>query len=174
MIYEVAQRLVADGEQVGFLGLIESMVGATLPTHLKISLRDKIAHHWEKMRPRPLTGKLGYLADRVIGYREAKESRRRLRESFARCSELHRRYQLKPYPGRLTLLMAADSFFTSRPDRDPRLFWKKMAGAGTHVIHVAGDHETLLQRPHVRDLAEKLTHCLALARGETPLTAHTA
>jgi thioesterase domain-containing protein len=122
------------------------------------------------MRHRPLTGKFGYLAARVIGYRAAKESRRRLRESFGRVHELHRRYQLKPYPGQLTLLMAADSFFTSRPDRDPRLFWQKMAGAGAQVIHVAGDHDTLLQRPHVYDLAEKLTRCLARARSETPLT----
>ena len=170
LIYEVAQILVAEGEQVGFLGLIESMVGATLPTDLKVSLRDKLAYHWGLMRHRPLTGKFGYLAARVLGYRAAKESRRRLRESFSRVHELHRRYQLKPYPGRLTLLMAADSFFTSRPDRDPRLFWQKMAGAGTQVIHVAGDHDTLLQRPHVHDLAEKLTHCLARARNETPLT----
>jgi acyl-CoA synthetase (AMP-forming)/AMP-acid ligase II/thioesterase domain-containing protein/NAD(P)-dependent dehydrogenase (short-subunit alcohol dehydrogenase family)/acyl carrier protein len=170
LIYEVAQILVAQGEQVRFLGLIESMVGTTLPTDLKISLRDKLAYHWGLMRHRPLTGKFGYLAARVIGYRAAKESRRRLRESFGRVHELHRRYHLKPYPGKLTLLMAADSFFTSRPDRDPRLFWQKMAGAGAQVIHVAGDHDTLLQRPHVHDLAEKLTRCLARARGETPLT----
>jgi len=164
LMYEVAQILLAQGEQIGFLGLIDSVVGDSLPTDMKVGLRDKLSYHWSLMRKRTWYGNLVTIAERAIGYRDAKESRRRLHESFSRIGELHRRYKVKPYPGHLTLLMAADSFFTSRPDRDPRLFWKAMALGGASVIHVSGDHATMLQEPHVGDLAKKISTCLALAR----------
>ncbi|HEU5078477.1 MAG TPA: SDR family NAD(P)-dependent oxidoreductase [Opitutaceae bacterium] len=160
LVYEVAQILRSQGEKVGFLGLIDSVVGATLPTEMRITRAEKLAHHWAQMRGRSVYSKFHYVWSRLVGYREAKESRRRLHESFARIGELHRRYKVRPYAGSLTLLMARDSFFTSRPARDPRLFWKAKAEGGADVRLVAGDHASMLQKPYVRDLAVHLNTCL--------------
>ena len=162
--YEIAQILTKAGEEVRLLGLIDSMVSDVLPTNMKVSIWDKIAHHRAMTQSETLYGKLKYVWGKTIGYREAKESRQRLHESFSRISELHRRYIIKPYAGALTLLMARDSFFTTRPDRDPRLYWNKMVGGNAEIVYISGGHATMLQAPHVDDLARQLADRLARGR----------
>jgi len=85
----------------------------------------------------------------------------RARRAVASIEDMARRYRPRPYPGRLTLFLARDSFLGRDPRRDPRLRWRGLAEKGTEVILVAGDHESLLRPPFVGDLAMRLDHALA-------------
>jgi thioesterase domain-containing protein len=75
---------------------------------------------------------------------------------FITNGEARRSYTPQTYPGRVTLLRAAeraDSF-------DPILGWDSLAAGGVKVYTVPGDHYTLLKEPNVQVLAERLRTCL--------------
>jgi aspartate racemase len=68
-----------------------------------------------------------------------------------------RRYQPRPYHGRLVLFRAAESprWIGSRFD-DPLLGWGELAAGGIEVHTVPGDHLTLLSRSNAPSLARGL------------------
>ena len=39
--------------------------------------------------------------------------------------------------------------------------WGKLALGGVEILDVPGDHATMVKEPHVRALAERLSHCLS-------------
>jgi thioesterase domain-containing protein len=65
-----------------------------------------------------------------------------------------RNYQLRRYPGRITLLKAGLEL--SSVSSDPTLGWSKWADEGVDVELVPGNHATMVYKPHVEVLAEKL------------------
>jgi thioesterase domain-containing protein len=76
-----------------------------------------------------------------------------------------RKYQPRPYPGRLTLFRARmQPFFSSH---DPKNGWGRLAVGGLEVKVVPGNHLGMLQEPHVKALAEHLRDCLDRAQTES-------
>jgi amino acid adenylation domain-containing protein len=65
-----------------------------------------------------------------------------------------RNYQLRRYPGRITLLKAGLEL--SGASSDPTLGWSQWADGGVDVEVVPGNHATMVYKPHVEVLAEKL------------------
>jgi aspartate racemase len=79
-----------------------------------------------------------------------------------------KRYTPKVYPGRLTLFRARmQPFFSSHaPDKG----WERLAAGGLEIKVVPGNHLGMLQKPHVRVLAEELNACLKRVEAtETPV-----
>ncbi len=71
--------------------------------------------------------------------------------AFYRAAAEHR---MQPYPGRVTLFVAAN---TVRPPFIPAdLGWSRWALGGVDVHHVPGTHLSMLEEPHVRVLADAL------------------
>jgi thioesterase domain-containing protein len=71
-------------------------------------------------------------------------------------------YVPQHYAGRLTLFRA-----TQQPwdcSHDPLMDWARLARAGVDAQIVAGNHESILQEPNVRELAHALTTALADSR----------
>lgn len=62
------------------------------------------------------------------------------------------------YPGRITLFKAAQELAGS--STDPTLGWSEWAAEGAVVYVVPGNHATMVYRPHVEILADKLRACL--------------
>jgi len=73
-----------------------------------------------------------------------------------------RNYELHQYPGRITLFKAAQEL--ERISSDPTLGWSELAAGGTDVHVVPGNHATIVYKPHVDVLAEKLRACLEQVR----------
>ena len=69
-----------------------------------------------------------------------------------------RNYVLRPYPGRITLFKASQEL--SGISSDPTLGWSKWAARGVEVYVVPGNHASMIYKPHVEVLAEKLNACL--------------
>lgn len=74
-----------------------------------------------------------------------------------------RNYVLHHYPGRLTLFKAGQEL--AGTSSDPTLGWSEWAAGGVDVHVVPGNHATMVYKPHVEVLAEKLRACLDHARG---------
>ncbi len=67
-------------------------------------------------------------------------------------------YTLNRYPGRITLFKAAQEL--SGSSSDPTLGWSEWAAGGADVHVVPGNHATMVYKPHVEVLADKLRACL--------------
>ncbi|MCP4644452.1 MAG: amino acid adenylation domain-containing protein, partial [bacterium] len=77
------------------------------------------------------------------------------------------RYEVQPYPGRVTLFRADKTMFRIQDPNDETLGWAEMAGGGVDVRRVPGNHFVLLTKPYVEALASALHGCLE-ASGEEP------
>jgi amino acid adenylation domain-containing protein len=176
--YELAQRFQRAGEQVELLALIDSSVRqADAPDEAEVS---RIAMHfaWDLFRtagmelqppenlselgPEALLEALleqGRVAGLIAPGAEAQEFRALFRvfESNLRASF---QYRPKPYTGTVTLLRASEPPLAEGEDADHG--WSALA-ARVERHELPGDHYTLLQRPHVQKLAERLKECLAPA-----------
>jgi len=69
------------------------------------------------------------------------------------------RYNPRPYSGRITLLETLEQQLSS--PLDPSRGWHRLAAGGVESMLVTGNHLSMLDEPHVRDLADKLNLLLA-------------
>ena len=67
-------------------------------------------------------------------------------------------YIPKKYAGEMTLFIASDE--PQEPSGFNQLGWAGLAEKGITIIKVAGDHETMMNEPHVRVLGSKITQCM--------------
>jgi len=71
------------------------------------------------------------------------------------------RYTVRPYPGEITLMRAADVPETVGTRRNPTLGWEMFAGGGLDIHDVPGGHTSMFEEPNVRTLAETLKPILS-------------
>jgi thioesterase domain-containing protein len=82
------------------------------------------------------------------------EDIRRLFEIFAANLRAAAAYQLRPLDGRLILFQAGE---TPADERESIVAgWRALARLGAEAAAVPGDHYTMLQEPHVVDLAHRI------------------
>lgn len=150
---EVAQRLVREGEEVALLTLFDTGVPRRyaglnvkrLRDHLVALRLNGVAHlsHLGKQA-----------ASRVLrAWRNMRSDRENLAETRRRIA---RRYQVRPFPGKIVAFKAFEDFRGTRADD---LGWADYAEELV-VYKVPGDHVGILQQPNVSLLADKLTRHL--------------
>jgi thioesterase domain-containing protein len=178
--YEMAQQLVAAGERVDMLGLIDTS------SHYGIRLRAEAAHppsRWQRLRRR-LRGLSALEALRTIAnmprnrlaaardHRLVGTLRERgepvphaLRYADVEATHLraYRDYVVKPYPGKLTLFRAQDQ--EAELGGDPYLGWKEMVGA-IDVFPISGSHSGIVEKP---ELQPSLSRAVESARAQRQL-----
>jgi thioesterase domain-containing protein/acyl carrier protein len=89
---------------------------------------------------------------------------RRLIELCKSDFRASRNYVLHRYPGRVTLFKATEDLSGTRPD--PTLGWSDWVDGGVDVQIVPGNHATMVYKPNVETLAEKLAACIDRAQAE--------
>lgn len=139
VIFEMAQQLQKQGEAVGLLALIDSSAPET-----EIVARSP---HQEQQRK-----------DRFMRQLPTWSRDPQIQPLVEVLYEAKRRYQARPYSGKIVFFMARET-----GDRKTLEFidrWKKIALEGVEVCEVDGDHWTMLEDPHVRDLAQQLSRYL--------------
>ncbi|MGA3007066.1 MAG: SDR family NAD(P)-dependent oxidoreductase [Opitutaceae bacterium] len=161
LAWEVAGQLKAQGHEVGLLALLDPIVSNVFSDD--IIGRDRLRYHFQKFMRLPPAAKVGYFWSRVRNFGRTLVVRQRIAQSYDQARSMHRRYRLRPYPGRIVVFLADDSFFKMRPDRDPRRYYEHLAAEGAHYIEVAGDHHSMLHTPGVPGLAAGLRSCLTPA-----------
>jgi thioesterase domain-containing protein len=168
--FEMARQLVAAGEEVAFLGMIDT--GLIAPPDRHRTDADLLI---EALGPLPIDpGDLRQAADPLAALVAAAQSlgtlppgydvaaARHHLDLFKRHLEIARTDPPRPYPGRLTFFAAEDNPVDEAIPRDHG--WGALA-AEIEVVPVPGDHVTVIREGEkVRVLAEKLSTAVSPLR----------
>lgn len=178
---EMAQQLLAAGEEIALLALFETPA----PAPAFRNLRHYLKHHLRRigclMKMSPAQWRI-YLREKFSYYRgvqtaNAMRFRRvdagesddpsvieeknrhlaRLEHVYATNSRALSGYRTKFYPGTVILFNAVDQ--DPALIVDPLYGWSLAENIEAHII--PGNHDTILMEPNVKTLAEKLGACLA-------------
>jgi len=148
--YEMAQQLVASGEDVGLVVLFDTY--AANPKSVNESLKDLLLHPtWTHIKrlPSELRKKIRRM---WIGIR-LPEYLKKVMRTNARAAE---QYVLRRYRGKVILLRAGDTW---RVADDPYSAWTHFV-TEIETIQIRGTHMEILREPNVSTLAERLKSCI--------------
>jgi len=148
--YEMAQQLVASGEEVGLVVLFDTY--ATNPKSVNESLKDLLLNPtWThiKMLPSEVRKKIRrtWIGVRLPDY---------LKKVMRNNAHAAEQYVLRPYSGKVILLRAGDSW---RVADDPYAAWTQFV-TELETIQIRGTHMEILREPNVSTLAERLKSCI--------------
>jgi thioesterase domain-containing protein len=167
--FEMACRLVADGEKVAFLALLDTPAPGREP---RADLADEVLAASFAADLGIVPAESGAAAETIAGQgvdsflrlclhrlQEAQRmppesdlsALRRLFDLYRVNAHAARRYRALPYAGPVTLFRAERTV----PLRDDADGWRRIASQVESVV-VPGDHHTLLLLPHVAQLAVQL------------------
>jgi thioesterase domain-containing protein/acyl carrier protein len=171
--FEMAQQLVSQGQEVAFLG----MLNTNCPVY---SVGKKLICHLGHLRQRGLLNYSRSLAESIkrrlnLGTSDHNTSKTEVRnlipeqaddalaQTVAAIFDAEQKYipANKRFPGKVTLFWADEA---ARDFEDNRLAWGKLAAGGFEVHVVPGTHTRMREEPHVQTLVEKLRPCLEKAQ----------
>jgi aspartate racemase len=168
--FEMAQQLVAAGETVALLALIDASAPdahrAVVPFYYTVYVRapgrafalDRLVGDGRFER-NPNPWKLRDLSDdALLQYRRVERA----------TSAATRAYRPAVYRGRVDLIRATGQY--SRLAFEPHVGWGRCTDGGLRIHDVPGDHVTLLSPPWVAPLGERLRACLDEARAQSIAT----
>jgi thioesterase domain-containing protein len=179
---EICQQLHAQGKKPTLLVLFDTAVPGC---DQHVAAKDQALSHWQKLRNQGanylrqrFVSKTGYWRFRL--HRGAQAAACACYEFLGRSlpaslhyyqvEEAHKRaldrYIVQPYPGKITLMRAADVEETAGTRRNPTLGWETMAKGGLEIYDVPGGHISMFEEPNVRILAEKLKIILLASEAE--------
>ena len=171
--YEMARQLLASGEQVSFLGLLDTPApGYVFPLSVRLRMHTANAAQFRRMlgalRTRSRRSRGTYIRHTVPAITRHRWFRWLLKKlphdwrvptppgSLAR---IH--YHPNSYPGHIVLFWATEGW--AQLNRAPDLGWAHLAGGGLSVRAVPGNHRTMAYGPNARRLARQVTECLTQA-----------
>jgi thioesterase domain-containing protein len=172
--FEMAQQLHAQGQRVALLALLDARIPTPDEKFAEEDFEAKLLgdsvryfglslDSWESLAQLPKDelftrvleqAKSASLVPQEIEVSQAQRFVQLLKTDF-RATES---YVLHLYPSRLTLFKASEELAGTSPD--PTLGWSEWAAGGVEVHVVPGNHATMVYKPHVEVLAEKLKACL--------------
>jgi non-ribosomal peptide synthetase component F/thioesterase domain-containing protein len=182
--YEIAIRLVSQGEQVVLLALLDTGNPAyykNLPpiNFLKfkfIYLVDRLRKYtgnlmrgaigdvaadmdlFFRSRIRHLVWKIGRRVSQLMGRTMPKP----LRSNVDMFSDASRAYVPQPFAGQLLLFEAEGR--TAEYGIDKTLGWGEVAGDNIRIFSVPGDHTSMMNKPHVDELVRNLEKYLTASQ----------
>lgn len=136
IIFEMAHQLYKQGQSIALLALLDS---SSPEEHVRtLSPAEDHEHKTKFMNQLPPWSREPKISSLIEVLYQAK-----------------RQYQAKLYNGKLVYFKAKEERF-----RDTDLFierWQKLAKQGVICHEVGGDHWSMLEEPHVQDLAQQLS-----------------
>lgn len=179
--FEMACRLVAEGQEVALLALLDtypagyfkllpgsgswrqrvSRFGRKLQSHgvnlRQLNVPERIAYVFRKLKYAPAKAK-HKLYRRA--YKLYKRYGRPLPPVLKNIEEINfaavKDYEPQTYAGNVTLFLASDL----TADYDLHDGWRELVDGDIETFEIPGNHIDIIKDPHVRPLAEKLKACL--------------
>ena len=166
--FEMAQQLLAAGETVGFLGLIDTIMPREYfdktvsrhPLHRQVANLFRlppreISYSLKRHYLRPLGRRLRSLVSPDAG-NQADD------QVFEDGSSLEfwTAYTPRQYPGKLTLFKASGLPSVRNRRVPPERAWQALSEGGVEIHEVPGRHFSVVAEPNVRVLAARLRACL--------------
>jgi amino acid adenylation domain-containing protein len=157
--FEMARQLQADGQEVAFLGLVDTYPGKAKSNTVLLSTLLAL----------PRQQQIAYVTRKLNKYRKGLRRRfdalflpKPLKEVRKILAQAELAYQPQPYFGTTTWLRATEKGL--RGLDNPQDNWSTWAIGGVQVHEIDGDHGSIMNEPMVSILAEKLRSCLEKAR----------
>jgi thioesterase domain-containing protein len=153
--FEMAQQLTRLGEQVAFVGLLDTHA-AQFPRMLwRVPIRFRIFRRFGNTLPQPPERSFEDMAREIVGIWHARFSNRMdklfrrplTREGgyfdfFELALRARRRYRISPYPGKVTLFRYREQPSPALYHSDPLMGWGPAAQA-LDIVDVPGTHTNL-------------------------------
>ncbi len=156
--YEMAQRLRAQGEEVGLLAMFDTYPFRIKPVTSSLLSFFRVPTQQQLMYVLPKTIKKG-IRRRIVWVGLPRAIKNVLRA----CYEAEGKYELRPYSGRVTLFRATEALTT---EHDPHARWRELARGGVEIQEIEGHHADIIIEPQVRITGAKLRECLERAQRE--------
>lgn len=175
--FEMAQRLVRDGQQVSLLFVIDTHNFDGVPVQLTLTekmeqIGEKIKFHSSNILQLKLKSQIAYLTEKSkVAFRREME-RLRIKIDHLFKLNMHRdvsgpaqefiedindraflAYKPSVYPGKMTICKPKRNYSFLR---DPLNGWGKIAAGGLEVVELPSDPGGIFLEPYVQTLAEKL------------------
>ena len=149
--YEMARQLLAKGEEVGLVVLLDTYASNPKPVKFTDLLSDP-----SQVKLGQLPTELRKKLRRTILAWRLPEVLKKVMRTNAHAVE---QYRLEPYSGKAVLLRAGDSW---RVSEDPYGKWSQLVGT-LETFEIGGAHMDILREPQVGVLAERLKSCMDAA-----------
>jgi aspartate racemase len=171
--YEMAKQLMEADQRVAFLGLFDTM---SRQGPRRASLHQWLGHHASAMAALKPSDIAPYLGQRARNFAEISRIAVRSRlfgaahavgatpdmGSPARIADANsyavRNYEIRPYAGDAVLFKATPYAWTHRNAHEG---WRDLIGGHFKTLPIPGTHGDILEEPHVQELADTLSTCLA-------------
>ncbi len=101
---------------------------------------------------------LPMVADDIFNTNDRPDDMRAQMNDYLRALAEHR---YRPYPGRAVLFRARTRPLF--PSHSPDIGWSKLVLGGLEIVHLSGNHGTILHEPHVHALAREFRAALDVA-----------
>jgi amino acid adenylation domain-containing protein len=181
---EMAQQLIAQGETVPFLALLDTHLPSAdrKPPHidparrmLEYARENSLDLGPDDFMKLPPEEQLTRFLERTraanvvppgVGEEQIHRLQRRSSRAFHAQVEAVQRYVARPYPGPITLFRCAETQRQASGDADLMLGWDKLASA-VQVYQIPGTHESMIREPHVYELGKQLAGCLQEVQGSS-------
>ena len=169
--YEVARQLMARGERVAMVAMLDTsppltadkvaevdqvdLLQVLAEEYLHVSLSDgftQLSHQAQVDLVLVKAVEQGVLPPGVNAHRI---------EDFLRNMQFFHSYVPGPYPGRVYLLRAAESRIPAEYET-----WGELVAGGCEILPVPGDHDNIVEEPYVQELAATIKKCIQSALEE--------
>ncbi len=160
--YEMAQQLVAAGERVGLLGLIDTSAefGIRYREQAGNGLSARVGRLRRRMQGQSLSERLATVSEAVNRHIQARQLRAQAEQAratgealphdirYAELQAVHTRayinYMVKPYPAAVVLFRASEQ--PAELHDKPALGWESLVGS-IRIIAIPGSHRGLVETP---------------------------
>lgn len=158
--FEIAQQLVREGEEVSFLGLIDTAFRASPlgPSRKTREPERRFGRRfWNLVRhPQYIWDKVFVrIFDVWLGLGLSVPHRYRARYYDLLCIRATRRHVAKPYSGHITMFSSAGN------SERHKALWGSLALGGLTILEIPGDHHGMMLPPYSELLAKFFDGCLA-------------
>jgi amino acid adenylation domain-containing protein len=175
---EMAQQLLAQGESVALLALLDTHLPSAEKKPPKIDPARRMLEFAQekgldlgpddflKLRPEEQLTRFLEKARAAnvfppgLGEEQIHRLQRRSSRTFQAQVEAVQQYVARNYPERITLFRCSETQRQDADDQGPKLGWDRLA-ADVELYMVPGTHETMIREPQVNVLAEQLRACLS-------------
>ena len=168
--FEIAQQLIAAGEEVGLLLMIDAWMPGELhylhKRNSKVLYVDRYLGEFLLSPVKAVKRWTREMIRRRFGFRPDRGSSPAMKRIAELSMAAAVAYRPRHYPGKITLFVCSDASYRAYEDR--RMAWFSVAGQGLELHVVPGNHTTMEQDPHVRVLAAQLQKCFDRLRLESP------
>ncbi|NJR65290.1 MAG: amino acid adenylation domain-containing protein [Leptolyngbyaceae cyanobacterium CRU_2_3] len=183
--FEVAQQLIAQGQKIAMLVLMDTRLpGALKPlpkserltehwnhfsdsglSYMFTKIQAKAAGHWHQLNEawQYSSCEIGIKLSEIAGRPLSEEWQDHLYQQQNRRST--EGYIPASYPGKITLFKATEQPLGVSLTLEPELGWRDLAMGGLEIHNIPGSHLGMLQDPSAQVLGETLKICVDKALG---------